>query len=91
METTVTKNKQGYGYKYTDLAQIHDYLEENNMKYYQFIKRIDGEDYVFTRRYIEGKWEDEPIQGCRVVNAVLSGKSNPAQEQRKCFDVCKKI
>ena len=61
------------------------------MKYYQFIKRIDGEDYVFTRRYIEGKWEDEPIQGCRVVNAVLSGKSNPAQEQRKCFDVCKKI
>lgn len=81
METTVTKNKQGYGYKYTDLAQIHEYLEQNNMKYYQFIKRIDTEDYVFTRRYIEGKWEEEPIQGCRVVNAVLSGKSNPAQEQ----------
>ena len=81
METTVTKNKQGYGYKYTDLAQIHDYLEENNMRYYQFIKRIEGEDYVFTRRFVEGKWEDEPIQGCRVVNAVLSGKSNPAQEQ----------
>ena len=81
METTVTKNKQGYGYKYTDLAQIHDYLEANNMKYYQFIKRIDAEDYVFTKRFIEGKWEDEAIQGCRVVNATLSGKSNPAQEQ----------
>ena len=81
METTVTKNKQGYGYKYTDLAQIHEYLETNGMKYYQFIKRIETEDYVFTRRYIDGKWEDEPIQGCRVVNAVLSGKSNPAQEQ----------
>lgn len=80
-ETTVTKNKQGYGYKYTDLAQIHEYLEQNNMKYYQFIKRIDTEDYVFTRRYINDKWEDEPIQGCRVVNATLSGKSNPAQEQ----------
>jgi hypothetical protein len=80
-ETTVTKNKQGYGYKYTDLAQIHEYLEQNNMKYYQFIKRIDTEDYVFTRRYIDGRWEDEPIQGCRVVNATLSGKSNPAQEQ----------
>lgn len=81
METTVTKNKQGYGYKYTDLAQIHDYLEQNNMRYYQFIKRIETEDYVFTRRCIEGKWEDEAIQGCRIVNATLSGKSNPAQEQ----------
>lgn len=81
METTVTKNKQGYGYKYTDLAQIHEYLETNNMRYIQFINRIDGDDYIFTRRYIDGKWEEEPIQGCRVVNAVLSGKSNPAQEQ----------
>ena len=80
METTVTKNKQGYGYKYTDLAQIHEYLEQNNMRYYQFIKRIETEDYVFTKRYIDGKWEDEAIQGCRVVNATLSGKSNPAQE-----------
>ena len=81
METTVTKNKQGYGYKYTDLAQIHEYLEQNNMRYYQFIKRIDTEDYVFTRRCIADIWEEEPIQGCRVVNATLSGKSNPAQEQ----------
>ena len=81
METTVTKNKQGYGYKYTDLAQIHEYLEMNGMKYIQFINRIDGDDYIFTKRFIEGKWEGEAIQGCRVVNAVLSGKSNPAQEQ----------
>ena len=81
METTVTKNKQGYGYKYTDLAQIHEYLETNNMRYIQFINRIDGDDYIFTKRYIDGKWEEEAIQGCRVVNAVLSGKSNPAQEQ----------
>lgn len=81
METTVQKNKQGYGYKYSDLAQIHEYLETNGMRYYQFIKRIDTEDYVFTRRYIDNKWEDEAIQGCRVVNATLSGKSNPAQEQ----------
>ena len=26
-KTTVSKNKNGYGYKYTDLAQNHDYLE----------------------------------------------------------------
>ena len=80
METTVSKNKQGYGYKYTDLAQIHEYLEANGMRYIQFINRIDGEDYIFTKRYIDGKWDEEAIQGCKVVNATLSGKSNPAQE-----------
>lgn len=80
METTVSKNKQGYGYKYTDLAQIHDYLESNGMRYIQYINRIEGEDYIFTKRYIDGKWDEEAIQGCKVVNATLSGKSNPAQE-----------
>ena len=80
METTVSKNKQGYGYKYTDLAQIHEYLENNKMKYYQYIERIDGEDYVMTVKIIDEK-EQQPLRGCRVVNATLSGKSNPAQEQ----------
>lgn len=80
-ETSLAKNKQGYGYKYTDLAQIHEYLEENNMKYYQYIQRVGEDDYIFTKRCINDKWEEEAIQGCRVVNAVLSGKSNPAQEQ----------
>ena len=81
METTLNKNKEGYGYCYTDLAEIHRYLESNNARYVQRIERIDGDDYIFTRRYIDGKWEEEWLQGCRVVNATLSGKSNPAQEQ----------
>lgn len=34
-ESNLTKNKQGYGYKYTDLAQIHEYLESNNFRYIQ--------------------------------------------------------
>lgn len=80
-ETNLKKNKQGYGYCYTELAEIHRYLEENNMKYYQFIKRIESDDYIMTRRYIDGKWEDEPIQGCKVVDATLQGIKNPAQEQ----------
>lgn len=81
-KTTVTKNKNGYGYKYTDLAQIHDYLEQNNMKYYQEIETApNGYDYVLTYRYIDGKWEEKPKRGCRVVDAVLSGIKNPAQEQ----------
>lgn len=85
LETTVTKNKQGYGYKYTDLAQIHDYLEQNNLRYYQFIKRIENDDYIYTQKLKleENKWvnDGEPLQGCRVVNAQLAGITNPAQEQ----------
>lgn len=82
-KTTLSKNKEGYGYKYTDLAEIHKYLEENGMKYYQTIEvePNTGNDYIMTYRFINGKWEDEPKRGCRVVDATLSGKSNPAQEQ----------
>lgn len=79
-ETNLSKNKEGYGYKYTDLAQIHEYLEQNNMKYYQYIERIDNEDYVMTVKIIDNI-EQKALRGCRVVNATLSGKSNPAQEQ----------
>lgn len=80
-EKNLKRNKEGYGYKYTDLAQIHEYLEKNNMQYIQKIERIEGDDYIFTKRYIEGKWEEEWLQGCRVVQAILQGKNNPAQEQ----------
>ena len=81
-ETNLKKNKDGYGYKYTELAEIHNYLEDNNMKYYQEIETApNGEDYIMTYRCIDGKWEDKPKRGCRVVNATLQGIKNPAQEQ----------
>jgi len=88
--TVVKKNAQGYGYRYTDLAEIHNYLEENGRKYIQKIERIDGDDYIFTKRYVDGKWEDEWLQGCRVVQATLSGKSNPAQEQGSALTYCRR-
>ena len=81
-KTTLTKNKDGYGYKYTELAEIHRYLEQNNMKYYQEIETApNGEDYILTYRYIDGKWEEKAKRGCRVVQATLQGIKNPAQEQ----------
>lgn len=80
-EKNLKRNKEGYGYKYTDLAQIHNYLEANNMQYIQKIERLEGDDYIFTKRYINGNWEEEWLQGCRVVQAILQGKQNPAQEQ----------
>lgn len=79
-ETNLQKNKDGYGYKYTDLAEVHEYLERNNMKYYQYIEIINGNDYIMTVPIIDGKAQ-EPRRGVRVVNAVLSGIKNPAQEQ----------
>lgn len=85
METGVSKNKtakvgEKYSYKYVDIAQIHEYLEQRNMKYYQYIDRMDGDDYIMTVKIIDGK-EQAPLRGCRVVDANLVGVSNPAQEQ----------
>lgn len=77
----VPKNKQGYGYKYADLSQIHTLLEENGLSYYQFIDRLEGDDYIMTVAIDAEGNESAPIRGCRVVQATLSGKSNPAQEQ----------
>ena len=81
MGDIIKKNQEGYGYKYTDIAEIHRYLEENGMKYYQEIETTDGVDYILTYRYINGEWEKAPKRGCRVVQATLSGIKNPAQEQ----------
>lgn len=75
-----TKNGSKYSYQYVDIAQIHEYLEENNMKYYQYIERIDGDDYIMTVRIINGM-EMPPLKGSRVVDATLYGNDNPAQKQ----------
>ena len=80
-ETTLRKNAQGYGYKYSDLAEIHNYLESRGLSYYQYIEVIDGNDYVMTVKVDADGKESAPIRGCRVVQATLTGKTNPAQEQ----------
>ena len=83
METILNKNSDGYGYKYTDIAEIHKYLEENGIKYYQEIQtsEINGFDYIMTYRFINSEWEKKPKRGCKVVDATLQGIKNPAQEQ----------
>lgn len=79
-ETNIAKNKNGYGYKYTDLAQIHEYLESNNIKYYQYVETTEGKDYIMTVPIINGK-EMQARRGVQIVNATLNGIKNPAQEQ----------
>ena len=81
MAEKISKNRTGYGYKYADLAQVHDYLIDNDMSYWQYIETDeDGTDYIMTVPIIDGK-EQPARRGCRVVQATLSGKFNPAQEQ----------
>lgn len=79
-ETTLKKNAKGYSYKYTDIAEIHEWLDSKGYTYYQFIEPIDGSDYIYTVPIIDGK-ELPPRRGCKVIIGALQGKSNPAQEQ----------
>ncbi|MBR0340646.1 MAG: ERF family protein [Oscillospiraceae bacterium] len=78
--TNLKKSKQGYNYKYVELSQIHEYLEENDMSYYQYIQTENDVDYIYTVPIINNE-EKAPRRGCRIVDAPLQGKSNAAQEQ----------
>ena len=50
------------------------------MSYYQYIDRIDGDDYIMTVKIISGE-EKPALRGARVVDATLIGLNNPAQQQ----------
>lgn len=84
VKTTVSKNKTGQvghrTYKYVDIAQIHEYLESIGARYFQYIDRLDGDDYIMTVKVENGK-ESQPLRGARVVDATLIGTDNPAQLQ----------
>lgn len=75
-----TKSGNDYSYQYVDIAQIHEYLDSLNMSYYQYIDRIDGDDYIMTVRIVNGE-ELPALRGARVVDATLFGNDNPAQKQ----------
>ena len=75
---TIRKNSQGYGYKYSDLAEIHRYLEESGQRYYQIIETVDGNDYVITHVLDTTGKEIRKCRGCRI--PLLPGGKNPAQE-----------
>lgn len=75
----IKKNAKGYGYNYTDLAEITKLLNENNVSYYQFIEPFEGHDYIMTVVIDSEGNESEPFRGARIVEAKLSGKDNPVQ------------
>lgn len=78
--SNLKKNADGYNYKYTELAQINEYIDELGERYYQYPETADnGYDYMMTVRIIDGK-PMPPIRGCKIIDAKLQGKSNPVQE-----------
>jgi len=74
---TIRKNSQGYGYKYTDLAEIHRHMEEVGVRYYQEVETVDGNDYIVTHILDDAGKVIRKCRGCQVVK--VSGK-NPAQD-----------
>ena len=78
--STIKKNAKGYNYTYTDLAEIHKELDSCGITYQQKTETVDSNDYILTRLKFKND-ETEWSRGCRIVDAVLAGVKNPAQEQ----------
>ena len=89
-KTTLVKNKEGYGYKYTELAEINKYCEENNIIYYQEVEtcEINGKDYIVT--YICENGEITKHRGCQIVDAILQGIKNPVQQYGSSLTYCRR-
>jgi len=77
---TIRKNSQGYGYRYSDLSEIHRFLEESGERYYQEVKVIGGHDYIVTICLDASGKELRRCRGCRIPQTTLAGKANEAQQ-----------
>ena len=77
--TILKKEKEGYGYKYTELSQINEYLDSIGIRYKHSMGTDEKGDYIITTPIIGGKVL-EPIRGCRIPEVILSKKNNPEQE-----------
>ena len=90
MKSTIAKKTEGYGYKYTELADINKYCEDNNIRYFQEVEtsEINQKDYIITYLVIGDKVERH--RGCQIVEAVLSGIKNPVQEYGSSLTYCRR-
>ena len=90
MKNTIAKKTEGYGYKYTELADINKYCMENSIKYWQEVEtsEINQKDYIIT--YVEKDGKVEKHRGCQIVEAVLQGIKNPVQEYGSSLTYCRR-
>ena len=103
MKSTIAKKTEGYGYKYTELADINKYCEDNGIRYWQEVEtcEINQKDYIitylvtgYTHTDDKGKLNYEEIttkhRGCQIVDAVLQGIKNPVQEYGSSLTYCRR-
>lgn len=104
MKSTIAKKTEGYGYKYTELADINKYCEDNDIRYYQEIETngINQKDYIITyitqKQLIDTKDNGEQLyeekttkhRGCQIVEAKLSGINNPVQAYGSSLTYCRR-
>lgn len=91
MKSTIAKKTEGYGYKYTELADINKYCEDNDIRYYQEIEtnEINQKDYIIT--YLSsGESGFSKHRGCQIVEAKLSGINNPVQAYGSSLTYCRR-
>ena len=95
MKSTIAKKTEGYGYKYTELADINKYCEANGITYFQEVEtsEINQKDYIMTTLISYDK-NGEPHftkhRGCQIVEAVLKGIKNPVQEYGSSLTYCRR-
>ena len=91
MKNTIAKKTEGYGYKYTELADINKYCLENDITYYQEIEtsEINQKDYIITT-LVDKNGIERKHRGCQIVQAVLSGIKNPVQEYGSSLTYCRR-
>lgn len=90
MKSTIAKRTKGYGYKYTELADINKYCEDNEIRYYQEIEtcEINQKDYIVTYLVINN--ETKKHRGCQIVDSILQGIKNPVQEYGSSLTYCRR-
>lgn len=80
---TLKKNTNGYNYKYTDLAGIHEALAGAGISYWQEVTQVNGRDYIKTHVIDDETGEEiRSGLGAEIVEATeINGKLSPAQAQ----------
>ena len=91
MKSTIAKKTEGYGYRYTELADINKYCEDNDIRYYQEVEtnEINQKDYIITY-ILGGEGEYTKHRGCQIVEARLSGINNPVQAYGSSLTYCRR-
>lgn len=92
MKSTIAKKSEGFGYKYTELADINKFCDENGITYYQEIETcgMNGKDYILTYLVSEDGSKIVKHRGCQIVEARLSGINNPVQAYGSSLTYCRR-